>query len=107
MSTGPDLGHIPALAPHELAGGFVAVLVAMLAFFRWMLTLAGGRQDKRIAKLEAEAAQNANRLMAITQALFEVMAVLERHEPHAPALNHARAVLTKSFPADAPDHHAP
>lgn len=102
MSDQPDLGAW-ALGNHELVGSAVAVLVTGFAFFRWLLGLAGARQDKRIAALEAERAQERNRMMAITQALYRLMAIVERHDPNAPALAEARTILTKAFPADAPD----
>lgn len=89
---------------HGFIGGLIATLVAASAFFRWLLGLAGARQDKRIAQLEHERTDDRRLIMAITQALFEVMNVVERHEPDAPALMRARSVLKKAFPADAPDH---
>lgn len=96
--------HLSALGGHELMTGLLAVLVALIAFFRWLLGLAGARQDKRIAALEAEREQERNRMMAITQALMTLMAVVERGNPDEPALIAAKTVLKKAFPADAPDH---
>jgi hypothetical protein len=85
-------------------GVLLAISVTALGFMRWLLGLAGARQDKRIAQLEHERSDDRKLIMAITQALFEVMNVVERHEPDAPALERARSVLKKAFPADAPDH---
>lgn len=85
-------------------GPLVAALVAMLAFFRWLLGLAGARQDKRIALLEARVTQADNRAMAIAQVVMALIPVVEASHPDHPALHDARAVLKKAFPADAPDH---
>ena len=106
MATDPI--PIESIAAHTeslfIGGGLIA---AAFGFFRWMLTLAGGRQDKRIAQLERERSADRKLLMAITQALYEVMNVVERHEPDAPALEHARSMLKKAFPADPPEQPAP
>lgn len=74
-------------------GGLVlygAPLVALLAFLRWLLTLAGARQDARITKLEAMHQSVTHELqathqectakmIALAHALIEVMALLDRH----------------------------
>lgn len=85
-------------------GVFVAMLVAGLGFLRWLLGLAGARQDKRIAELEARVAQADNRAMAIAQVVMALIPVVEANHPEHPALHDARTVLRKAFPADAPDH---
>lgn len=102
MSDESSIGHL-ALGGHEVVGGMVALLVATLAFFRWLLGLAGARQDKRIALLEARVAQADNRAMAIAQVVMALIPVVEANHPDHPALHDARAVLKKAFPADAPD----
>lgn len=96
----------PNFAPLGLmeGGGLVAAFVAVLAFARWLLGLAGARQDKRIAMLEARVAQADNRAMAIAQVVMALIPVVEANHPDHPALHDARAVLRKAFPADAHDH---
>ncbi|NBQ13094.1 MAG: hypothetical protein EBU31_00425 [Proteobacteria bacterium] len=101
MPTEGDLGQIALQSESLLVGG--TALAALLAFFRWLLGLVGARQDARIQALEIEREQERNRMMAITQALYRLMAIVERHDPNAPALVEARTILTKAFPADAPD----
>lgn len=100
-----------ALGGHQMAGWAVALLVGLfaflrgaLAFLRWLLGLAGARQDERIALLEARVAQADNRSMAIAQVVMALIPVVEANHPDHPALHDARAVLKKAFPADAPDH---
>lgn len=85
-------------------GVFVALSVSVLGFARWLLGLAGARQDKRIALLEARVAQADNRAMAIAQVVMALIPVVEAQHPDHPALHDARAVLKKAFPADAHDH---
>lgn len=103
MASEPALTGV--LDGHEITGSIVAVMVAGFAFFRWLLGLAGARQDKRIALLEARVAQADNRAMAIAQVVMALIPVVESSHPDHPALHDARAVLKKAFPADAPDHH--
>ena len=98
MSTEPSITEVVSSTESLFLGG--SVMVAAFAFFRWFLTLAGGRQDKRIAQLERERSEDRKMLMAVTQALFEVMNAVEHHDPNNPALEHARSVLKKVFPAD-------
>ncbi|WP_298172083.1 hypothetical protein [Novosphingobium sp.] len=93
-----------ALGNHEIVGGVVAIVVTITAFVRWLLGLAGARQDKRIALLEARVAQADNRAMAIAQVVMALIPVVEANHPDHPALHDARVVLRKAFPADAPDH---
>lgn len=103
MANEPNLG---ASMPDLLnIGGWGGLTIAALAFVRWLLDLAIGTTRSKLDQLERERIEDRKLLMAITQALFEVMNVVERHEPDAPALEHARAVLKKAFPADAPDHY--
>jgi len=101
MPTEGELGQMALQSENLLVGG--TALAALLAFFRWLLGLVGARQDARIRALEIEREQERNRMMAITQALYRLMAIVERHDPNAPALAEARTILTKAFPADAPD----
>lgn len=103
MASETDIIQLPALGNHEFMGTAVAVLVAGFAFFRWLLGLAGARQDKRIALLETRVAQADNRAMAIAQVVMALIPVVEASHPDHPALLDARAVLKKAFPADAPD----
>jgi hypothetical protein len=104
MASETGLGDITVHGETLLLGG--GTIAALLAFFRWMLTLAGGRQDKRIAALEAEREQERNRTMALAQALMTLVAVVERSNPDEAALHAAKLVLKKAFPADAPEHPA-
>lgn len=101
-----DQGEISALAlgSHEVVGGVVAIAVAVIAFVRWLLGLAGARQDKRIAVLEARVAQADNRAMALAQVVMVLVPIVETSHPDHAALHQAREVLKKAFPADAPDH---
>ena len=101
MPTEGELGQMALQSENLLVGG--TALAALLAFFRWLLGLVGARQDARIRALATEREQERNRMMAITQALYRLMAIVERHDPNAPALAEARTILTKAFPADAPD----
>lgn len=93
-----------ALGSHQVMGGIVAVIVAAFAFFRWLLGLAGARQDKRIALLEARVGQADNRSMALAQVIMALIPIVESSHPEHPALTDAKSVLKKAFPADAPDH---
>jgi hypothetical protein len=110
------MADIPSLDSLQLAntpvtqiGGMVA---AGLLFLRWLLGMAGARQDARIAKLESEGVNNNNKLMALAHALSEVMSVLERHDTTDPilevarshALDRARKAIADVFPAEAPQH---
>lgn len=101
MASEPSFADLAVHSENILWGG--ASIAAALTFFRWLLGLAGARQDARIRALEMEREQERNRMMAITQALYRLMAIVERHDPDAPALVEARTILTKAFPADAPD----
>lgn len=80
--------------------GGSAVLGAVLVFLRWLLTLAGGRQDARIAKLEHEMEQLRNRLMLVGQVTNELIADVERLDPGSPSLKRARAALKAAFPIE-------
>lgn len=103
MSEQSELSAL-AFGSHEVLGGLGLVLVSTWAFLRWLLGLAGARQDKRIALLEARVAQADNRAMAIAQVVMALIPVVEANHPDHPALHDARVVLRKAFPADAPDH---
>jgi hypothetical protein len=63
-------------------GGIVG---AVLLFVRWLLTLVGGRQDARIAKLEAAHESDTSKMITRAHALLEVMLLLERRETSDPA----------------------
>ncbi|MBY0394780.1 MAG: hypothetical protein K2Q27_16130 [Novosphingobium sp.] len=104
MATENPLGHLVALESHEIVGSFVAVLVAAFAFFRWLLGLAGARQDKRIRDLEARVTQADNRAMAIAQVVMALIPIVEGSHPDHPALHDAKTVLKRAFPADPPEH---
>lgn len=103
MATNGEVGQF-AWGHHEVVGGVAAVLVAAFAFMRWLLGLAGARQDERIKTLEKRVTQADNRAMAIAQVVMAMIPVVEASHPDHPALHQAREVLCKAFPADAPDH---
>lgn len=85
-------------------GPLVAAFVAALAFLRWLLGLAGARQDERIKMLERRVTQSDNRSMALAQAVMALIPIVEANHPEHAALHQAREVLRKAFPADAPEH---
>ena len=102
MSNEASLNSIAAnLTAH--AGPVAVIIVSAMAFVRWLLGLAGARQDARIKALETRVAQADNRAMAIAQVVMALIPVVEANHPDHPALHDARAVLKKAFPADAPD----
>lgn len=116
MATEPS--NFTELAAHSsglLIGG--GALAAVLAFFRWMLGLVGGRQDARIAKLEAKIEQMADdrqrvqqdinaKLMGLGQGMIELMTALERLDSKHVSLARARRTLADVFPIKetTPDH---
>lgn len=104
MSSHNDLGILSTIDNHSLFGGFVAILVACFAFLRWLLGLAGARQDERIKLLETRVAQADNRSMALAQVVMALIPIVETSHPEHAALHQAREVLRKAFPADAPDY---
>lgn len=87
--TGADVGSI--------VGG-AGVIGAVVMFFRWLLALAGARQDGRIAKLERELAHTNNRLMIVAQVAMELSAEVGRIEPGNIVLRRARDTLRAAFP---------
>lgn len=104
MATETDLGPIAALGSHGTLGSMVAIFIAILAFARWLLGLAGARQDERIKTLERRVTQADNRAMALAQVVMALIPIVEADHPEHAALHQAREVLRKAFPADAPDH---
>lgn len=115
MATENGLSELAAHGSDLLIGG--GALAAVLAFLRWMLGLAGGRQDARIAKLEAKIEQMANdrqrvqqdinaKLMGLGQGMIELMTALERLDSKHVSLERARRTLTDVFPIKetTPDH---
>lgn len=85
---------------------WTAALGLMLAFFRWILTLAGGRQDGRIAELEAVQQDINSKLMALGQGMHELMAAVYHLDPSHVSLERARNTLAEVFPikGHAPNH---
>lgn len=92
------------IADISTGGPLVAALVATFAFLRWLLGLAGARQDERIKMLERRVTQADNRSMALAQVVMALIPVVEANHPEHAALHQAREVLRKAFPADAPEH---
>lgn len=78
----------------------VGVVAAIGVFLRWLLTLAGARQDARIAKLEREVKGLTSRLMLVAQAAMELSADMERLDPSSLTLKRARVALKKAFPVE-------
>ncbi|WP_338643361.1 hypothetical protein [Novosphingobium olei] len=78
--------------------GSAGALGAIWMFLRWLLTLAGGRQDARIAKLEREVEALTSRLMIVAQAAMELAADVEKLDPNSASLKRARSALKKAFP---------
>jgi hypothetical protein len=109
MTSDPNLG---AAVPDLLHGGFIGgIAIAVIGLFRWMMGMAIGTTRAKIEQLELERVEDRRLrdedrklLMAIAQALYDVMGALEHHDAAAPALERARTVLTKAFPVNAPEH---
>ncbi len=104
MATGAQFMDHTAADVGQLVGG-AGALGAGWMFLRWLLTLAGGRQDARIAKLEREVQGLTSRLMAVAQVTMELAADVERFDPESASLKRARSALKKAFPLqpDTPD----
>lgn len=101
MATGASLMNHTTADVGQIVGG-AGALGAGWMFLRWLLTLAGGRQDARIAKLEREVEALTSRLMIVAQAAMELAADVERLDPESPSLKRARSALKKAFPV--PSH---
>lgn len=104
MAANQEISVLSAIDNHSLVGGIVAAMVTILAFVRWLLGLAGARQDERIKLLERRVTQADNRSMALAQVVMALIPIVEADHPDHTALHQAREVLRKAFPADAPDH---
>lgn len=106
MASEPGLEHALSDFGGMLPSGgvMVALGVAVLGFVRWLLGLAGARQDERIKLLERRVTQADNRSMALAQVVMALIPIVEGSHPDHAALHQAREVLRKAFPADAPDH---
>lgn len=99
MSGEPNLGqHVPVLLQ---GAGWTVVIGAVLAFLQFLLKLAGGRQDARIAKLEtaqeqhladmkaAHAAHSAEIKSMHAQCSAEMEQLQKQHNTKTMALAHA------------------
>jgi uncharacterized coiled-coil protein SlyX len=101
--------------PATQIGGIIA---AGLLFLRWLLGMAGARQDARIAKLEGIIAEQQkareeldadrlanqqsinNKLMALAQGMMELMSAVEKLDDKHIALARARKTLAEVFPVE-------
>lgn len=106
MASGPDTETLMNAA----AGGakWTALALGAFAFLRWLLGLAGARQDKRIAELEKRDADRAleyrrlnDKLTAVALLASELASVVEQIDPNATVLLRARKLLDAAFPVAA------
>ena len=83
MATEAGVGPLATeIGQIAVQGGIVG---AVLLFVRWLLTLVGGRQDSRIAKLEAAHEADTAKMVTLAHALLEMMMLLERRKTSDPA----------------------
>jgi hypothetical protein len=98
--------------------GIGGIIAAGLLFLRWLLGMAGARQDARIAKLEGIIAEQQkareeldadrtatqqsinNKLMALAQGMMELMSAVEKLDDKHIALARARKTLAEVFPVE-------
>lgn len=82
----------------QMVGGAGLVGAAWM-FLRWLLTLAGGRQDARIAKLESDLKENSTKVVMLGEALALLLAEHRmKVTGSSDAILRAERVLKKAFP---------